>query len=143
MIPYFPQPSLTLGPFTIHAFGVIVAAAVLIGLVAGARRFRHLGLDVTLGERMGWWAIVGGFLGAHFFSVIFYFPREIVANPLVLLKLWEDISSFGSIIGGILGIALFFRLRARDVVPAVRLAYLDVAAYVFPIALMVGRVACG
>src|SRR6185437_13355991 len=51
-------------------------------------------------------------------------------------------SSFGGIVGGILGICLFFRLRVKNVEPVVRLAYLDVVAYVFPIALMVGRVAC-
>ena len=75
-VPYIEQPSISLGPITIHAFGVIVAAAVLAGLKIGERRFGTLGLNRELGERMAWWAIVGGFLGAHLFSVIFYFPRS-------------------------------------------------------------------
>jgi phosphatidylglycerol:prolipoprotein diacylglycerol transferase len=108
----------------------------------GQRRFRRLGLDRALGERLAWWAVVGGFLGAHLFSVLFYFPREVLENPLTLLKLWEDISSFGSILGGILGIWLFFRLRAPTVEDASRWAYIDVAAFVFPVALMIGRIAC-
>jgi phosphatidylglycerol---prolipoprotein diacylglyceryl transferase len=142
MVPYFEQPSISIGPLTIHAFGVIVAAAVLAGLTIGQRRFRRLGLDRALGERLAWWAVVGGFLGAHLFSVVFYFPREVLENPLILLKLWEDISSFGSILGGILGIWLFFRLRVPAVDAASRWAYLDVAAFVFPVALMTGRIAC-
>ena len=56
----------------------------------------------------------GGFLGAHLFSALFYFPREVADNPLVIFKLWEDISSFGGIMGGILGIWLFFRIKARE-----------------------------
>lgn len=136
------QPSVSVGPLTIHAFGVIVAAAVYVGLVIGARRFARLGLDRALGERMAWWAVVGGFLGAHLFSVIFYFPRELAENPLILFKLWEDISSFGSILGGALGIWLFFRFRAAAIDAATRWAYLDVAAFVFPISLMIGRIAC-
>ena len=142
MIPYFQQPVIRVGPVTIHAFGVIVAAAVYAGLAVGARRFDREGLDRALGERLAWWAIAGGFLGAHLFSVLFYFPREVAENPLVLLKLWEDISSFGSILGGLLGVWLFFRLRAPTVEGATRWAYLDVAAFVFPISLMIGRIAC-
>ncbi len=142
MIPYLEQPTVTLGPLTIHAFGAIVAAAVLVGLALGGRRFAQHGLDRALGERLAWWAVIGGFVGAHLFSVLFYFPHEVAENPLVLLKLWEDISSFGSILGGLLGIWLFFRLRAPEVDSASRWAYLDVAAFVFPVSLMIGRIAC-
>ena len=142
MIPYLSQPSVTVGPLTIHAFGVIVAAALLAGLELGRRRFRDLGLDPQVGERLAWYAVVGGFLGAHLFSVLFYFPHEVVQNPLVLFRLWEDISSFGSILGGLLAVWLFFRFRAGAADPQTRWAYLDVAAFVFPISLMIGRIAC-
>lgn len=142
MIPYLVQPSVSLGPITIHAFGVIVAGAVLAGLELGRRRFRRLGLDARIGESMGWYAIAGGFLGAHLFSVIFYFPQKVAANPLVLFKLWEDISSFGSILGGFAGIWLYFHLKTPQLGMAGRWAYLDVAAYVFPVSLAIGRIAC-
>lgn len=82
------------------------------------------------------------FLGAHLFSVLFYFPEKVAANPLVLLKLWEDVSSFGGILGGSLALWLFFRLRMPSLGAATRWAYLDVVAFVFPIGLMIGRVAC-
>ena len=137
MVPYFLQPSVSIGPVTIHAFGVIVAAAVYAGLAIGARRFTRLGLDGALGERLAWFAVIGGFLGAHLFSVLLYFPHEVAENPLILFKLWEEISSFGSILGGMLGIWLFFRFRARDIDAPARLAYLDVAAFVFPVALTI------
>lgn len=142
MIPYVEQPAIHLGPLTIHAFGVIVASAFALGLELGRRRVRALGLDPRIGERLAWWAVVGGFLGAHLFSVIFYFPREVAANPWHLLKFWEDISSFGGIFGGLLGIALFLRLHARETSSLDRWRYLDVAASVFPVSLLVGRIAC-
>jgi phosphatidylglycerol---prolipoprotein diacylglyceryl transferase len=143
VIPYFPQPSLRIGPITVHAFGVIVAASVLAGLTLGARRFRQLGLDATIGERMAGWVIVCGFLGAHFFAVLFYFPRQVLAHPVMLLRVWEDISSFGGILGGMLGVWLFFQFKARSVDPVTRWAYVDAAAYVFPISLAIGRMGCG
>lgn len=142
MIPYVEQPSFNLGPLTIHAFGVIVALGLLAGLEIAKRRFRQLGLDARLGESMAWYAIIGGFIGAHLFSVLFYFPEKVARNPLVLFKIWEDISSFGSILGGMIGILLFFRLRAPHLDRAARWAYLDVAAYTFPAALAIGRIAC-
>ena len=142
MIPYFEQPSLRVGPITIHAFGVIVACSVLAGLELGRRRFYHHGLDRKLGESLAGYVIIGGFLGAHLFSVLFYFPDEVIANPLVLLKVWEDISSFGGILGGTAAIWLFFRRRAPHLDRLTRWAYVDVAAYVFPVSLAIGRVAC-
>ena len=78
MIPFFEQPAVSLGPVTIHAFGVIVAASVLVGVDLGRRRFRRLGLDSSIGEGLAWYAIIGGFLGAHLFSVLLYFPSEVV-----------------------------------------------------------------
>ena len=142
MIPYIEQPSISLGPLTVHAFGAIVALAAYTGLVVGARRFARLGLDRAIGERMAWWAVIGGFLGAHLFSVLLYFPEKVAANPLVLFKLWEDISSFGGILGGSLALWLFFRVKAPALSAAARWAYVDVAAFVFPISLMIGRIAC-
>lgn len=142
MIPYLEQPSLDLGPLSVHAFGIIVAAAVLVGLGLGRRRFTLLGLDGALGERLAWWVVVGGFLGAHLFSVLFYFPHELAANPLLLFKVWEDISSFGGILGGVAGLWLFLRLKATGLNAGTRWAYLNAVAFVFPFALAVGRIAC-
>jgi phosphatidylglycerol:prolipoprotein diacylglycerol transferase len=142
MIPYAQQPSISLGPVTIYTFGMIVALAILIGLEFGRRRLRHLGLDPLLGQGVVWSALGVGFLGAHFFSVLFYFPAEVTDNPLVLLKVWEDISSFGGMLGGLLGIWLYLKLKAPDLEPLDRWKYLDVAVLAFTVALTVGRIAC-
>lgn len=142
MIPYAEQPSISIGPVTIAAFGVIVASAVLVGLRLGAWRFKRLKLDQAIGERLAGWAMMCGFVGAHLFSVLFYFPGRLAENPMLLFKVWEDISSFGGIVGGLLGILLFFRFSAKHVDAPGRLAYLDAAAFVFPVSLMIGRIAC-
>lgn len=142
MVPYIEQPLLRLGPVTIAAFGVIVASSVLLGLWIGGRRFRALGLDPALGEGLAWWVVAGGLVGAHLFSVLLYFPHRVAENPLILLKLWEDISSFGGIVGGAIAIWLFLHRRGAHLDVATRWAFVDVAAFVFPISLMVGRIAC-
>ncbi|HYD51888.1 MAG TPA: prolipoprotein diacylglyceryl transferase family protein [Gemmatimonadaceae bacterium] len=141
-VPFVQQPSIALGPVTLAAFGGIVASSVAIGFALGARRFAALGLDRELGERFAWWVVAGGFVSAHLFALLLYFPEKVVADPWSLLRLWEDISSFGGIVGGALAIALFLRLHGRHLDAATRWAYVDTAAYVFPISLMIGRFAC-
>lgn len=133
---------MSFGPVTIAAFGAIVAAAVFAGLEVGRRRFRSLGLDASHGDALGGYVIIGGFLGAHLFSVLFYFPDKLLANPLLLFKVWEDISSFGGILGGAAAAWLYFRIRAPDMDGEMRRAYLDVVAFTFPFSLTIGRIAC-
>lgn len=143
MIPYFPQPEYHLfGPVTVHAFGAIVALSVIVGWRMAVARSRTKGLDPELFQDLLWYVVLSGFIVAHLYSVIAYFPREAMEEPLLLLKIWEDISSFGGFAGGLLGLWLFFRFKARDVDAAARLRYLDVIAYVFPFAWAIGRVAC-
>jgi len=142
MLPYFDQPVWYVGPLSIHAFGVAVAAALVFALATVQRRFRRLGLDPRLGERLGKWMLLGGIAGAHLFSVLFYFPDKLRNDPWLILRVWEDISSFGGILGGIAGALLFFAIRARDDERPMRLAYLDAIAFVFPAALAIGRIGC-
>jgi phosphatidylglycerol:prolipoprotein diacylglycerol transferase len=143
MIPYFPQPELHLfGPVTVHAFGAIVAVALVVGWRMAVARARTKGLDPGLFEDLLLYVVLSGFIFAHLYSVLAYFPREAMENPILLLKFWEDISSFGGFAGGILGLWIFFRIKARHVDAEARLRYLDAIAYVFPFAWAIGRLAC-
>lgn len=142
MIPFVEQPSVTLGPLTIHAFGVIVASAAFLGDVLYRRRLLSQGLDASVGARLGWWALTSGFVGAHLFSLVFYFPHKLAAHPWLIFKLWEDVSSFGGMLGGAIGAALFVRLRLNGLTLRDKWKYLDAAAFVLPFAWAVGRVAC-
>jgi phosphatidylglycerol:prolipoprotein diacylglycerol transferase len=142
MIPFLEQPVFSVGPLTIATFGLLVSASVFVGLTLGRWRFQRLGLDARLGDRLGWWVLLGGFAGAHLFSVLLYFPDKVAANPLVLFKVWEDISSFGGLVGGALALWWFLRRHGSALTQRERWAYVDAVAFVFPIALMVGRLAC-
>lgn len=143
MIPYFPQPQFHLfGPVTVYAFGAIVAVAVVVGWRMAVARCRARDLDPERFEALLSYVLLCGFVVAHLYSVLAYFPRQVMEDPLLLLKFWEDISSFGGFIGGFLGLWLFFRFKARDVDGATRLRYLDAIAYVFPFAWAIGRIAC-
>jgi phosphatidylglycerol---prolipoprotein diacylglyceryl transferase len=139
MIPYFDQPQLQIGPLAIHGFGVMVAAAVLVGLRVVRVRSAAEGLDPVLAQQLTSWILVGGFLGAHLVDRLVYFPAETLADPLSLLRLWEGLSSFGGFAGALAGVVLFVRLHSLD---NSRWRYLDVVAYAFPFGWILGRLGC-
>lgn len=58
MIPYLPQPTLHLGPLTLHAFGVLVALAVIVGGAMGRRHARKLGVADALIVNLLTWTVV-------------------------------------------------------------------------------------
>lgn len=139
MIPYFEQPRLSLGPLTIHAFGVMVALAMIIGMAMTRRRAVREGLDPAQADRLVTWVLLGGFIGAHLVDRFVYFPRETLANPISILKFWDGLSSFGGFIGAVVGAVLFFRQTG---VAGERWRYLDCVAWGFPFGWISGRLGC-
>jgi len=143
MIPYFPQPRLHLfGPVSLHGFGTMVAIALVAAWWVTTARCRKKGLDPERMQDMFGWVVVTGFIVAHLYSVLAYYPREAMENPLMLLKMWENISSFGGIAGGMLGFWLYFRFKGSGVGFQERIRYLDVIAYTFPFGWLFGRLGC-
>ena len=142
MLPFVAQPVWHFGPVTIHAFGAIVAVALWVGLWMAERRFAGAFLDPLIGHRLGGWMLFCGVLGAHLFSVLLYFPDKLSTDPWLPFRIWEDISSLGGMLGGIVGALLFFTIRAPQLSTRTRLAYLDAIAFVFPVGLAIGRLGC-
>jgi len=143
MIPYFPQPRLHLfGPISLYGFGVMVALALVVGWWVATARCRKEGLDPERLQDMFGWIIVTGFIVAHLYSVIAYFPHDVMKNPLMLLAVWENISSFGGIVGGILGFWLYCRFKGGDIDFRERIRYMDAISYTFPFGWLFGRLGC-
>lgn len=116
--------------------------AVVVGSKLALMRCESRKLDRDVCADLIYYALFAGFLVAHVYSVLAYFPRQAIEDPLLLLKFWENISSFGGMVGGVLGIWIFFRFRAPGLDSRARREYLDVVAFVFPFAWTIGRLAC-
>lgn len=139
MIPYFEQPSVSLGPITIYAFGVLLALAIAVGLWIFHWHVRRARLDGELASRLATWTLAGGLVGAHLFDRLLYHPAETLARPQSLLFLWEGLSSYGGLFGGLVALGLFFR-RTPQGTNTYR--YLDAVASAVPYAWFLGRVGC-
>ena len=136
-MPYIHVPPVNIGPLTIHAFGVIAALAVLLGIKATRHRAAELKLDVHLIDRLIPWLVLGVFAGAHLVAVFFYFPHKIINDPLIFLRFWDGLSSFGGILGGLLVAYFFFRrlgIRMKH--------YTQALLFGAVVSLLVGRFGC-
>lgn len=142
MIAFFEQPVLRLGPVSVHAFGVLMAAALLVGYHLAQRRARREGLDPDTTSDLLFWALPFGLAGAHLFAVLAYTPSRVVEDPWLLLRFWEELSSFGGMLGGLVGIWVYFRWRRPRLPSSVRRAYVDIVAFILPFAWAVGRLGC-
>jgi phosphatidylglycerol:prolipoprotein diacylglycerol transferase len=139
MLPYFDQPRIPIGPLTIHAFGVLVAIAVIVGTEILRRRAPHEGLDARKAQDLLTWVLVGGFIGAHLVDRFVYFPKETLRNPISILKIWDGLSSFGGFLGATTGAALYLR---RHPMRPDTWRYLDLVAFAFPFGWIFGRTGC-
>lgn len=132
-LPYFTVPEL----WIFKPFGLLVATGVLVGANLIFRRVERTGLDPDHGRSMVTWAVVFGFIGAHVLDVIFYQPEALRRDPLLLIKLWAGISSYGGFVGGFLGWLWYMRRHRLPI-----LAYGDSAIYGLAVGFTFGRAGC-
>lgn len=136
-LPFHVIPPLELGPLVLNPFGFLVGLAGVVAVEVAGRRAARMGLDKGVMAWLYFWAIAGGWVGAHVYSALFYFPERTLADPLYLLKLWDGISSFGGFIGATLGVLGFLLRRRLPVAP-----HADVMLYGFAFGWIFGRTAC-
>jgi phosphatidylglycerol:prolipoprotein diacylglycerol transferase len=140
LLPYIEHPSLALGSYQLEAFPVLVGAAVIAEFQIVMRRAPSRGIDRSTASTLVGWAIFLGLLGAHLFDLFVYYPERFLANPLVILMPWRGISSFGGMLGGLLG--LWWVMRRHAMSSGARLRFVDCLMFALPFTLAIGRLGC-
>ncbi len=129
---------LTTPLFTIHTFGVLLAAAYLAALGWLVRGARRQCLDPAAVTSLGMWAIVGALIGAKALLLL----RSLSDYSWTLSDLWSLLTSagdfYGGFIGGLIGSAIFF-VRHREI-PFWRVA--DLCAPAIALGQAIGRIGC-
>lgn len=138
MLPYIPPPEFHLFGATFHLFGLLVALGVLVGVRYTFYRAKKQKIPSQEMRSAVLWVLSFGFLFAHVFEILFYSPERIQAEGfLVLLKFWDEISSFGGFIGAIIGL-MIFKLRLKKSV----LPHVDIMVQGLVIGWIFGRLGC-
>lgn len=141
MIPYFELEKIMLGPVTLHVWGLMVAlglgAAIFYAYRLAGKYLlsRELILDSAI------WILIGAFIGARIFYIIFYEPAYFIAHPADTIKIWQGgAASTGGFIGALAALYLFAkirRLKFQDLLP-----YFDILAVGLWLGWGLGRLGC-
>jgi phosphatidylglycerol---prolipoprotein diacylglyceryl transferase len=107
-----PNPLFSLGGFTIYAYGVLLAAAYLLGLQFALVRARARGLDGQRVMDLGIWIIISALVGAKLLLLIVDF-KQFTSHPRDLLDLARSGGVFyGGLIAAVI-VALFYLRRHK------------------------------
>jgi len=100
-IPPPPGQLITLGPLSIHYYGVLIGIGALLAIVVGRRRWAALGGDPDLVDRVGFVAVLAGLIGGRIGYVLTHLS-SFAGRPWAVLFLWEGgLAIFGGLTVGI------------------------------------------
>lgn len=126
---------LTLGPVTVHGYGLMIAVGVVTALLVGDFRAKKRGLNGDLIYGLTLTTVVLGFLSARILYIITEW-QDFVKDPMSFVT-GSGFVVFGGIIGGILTIWIYCRCKKMDF-----LAYLDLMVPSVALAQGFGRIGC-
>ena len=129
-----PARSFSIGPLTIHYYGIIIAVGLLLAVIYGCRRSKQFGLneDTVLDGVL--WITPFAIICARIYYCVFSW-QEFAADPISVLYIWKGgIAIYGGVLGAIIGIAVFCRIKKINI-----FAVLDLVLLGFLIGQSIGR----
>ena len=129
-----PGRSIAIGSLTIHYYGLIIAAGLLLAVIYGCRRCRKFGIkedDILDGVL---WITPFAILCARVYYCIFSW-QDFASDPISVFYIWKGgLAIYGGVIGAIIGVSVFCKIKK------IRLtALLDLVLLGFLIGQGVGR----
>lgn len=127
----------SIGIFTVHMYGLMIAVGIIMAYVVAERRAKRQGLDYEKVFDLVLWCVISGFIGAKILYILTIFP-QVIDNPKMILTTFGDgWVIYGGILFGILGAFLFCK---KNKLPP--LAYFDLGLPSVALAQGFGRIGC-
>ena len=111
MIPYIEFTTISVGPITIQAWGLMVAIGFLVGLLISIIEAKRKRIKVDEIYNIAILIFLGAFIGSRILYIILFW--EVFSNNLVdVLKIWEGgFIFYGGVIGAVLAGYVYIRIR--------------------------------
>ena len=129
-----PPQYITIFGRNIYLYGIIIAIGFLLAFAYGFRRVRQFGLTSDQLTDAILFAVPMAIVGARLYYVIFYWElfRD---DPISILYIWNGgLAIYGGVIGAVLGLLLFSKIKKVSMLPC-----LDIAGLGLLIGQSVGR----
>ncbi|MCL2077900.1 MAG: prolipoprotein diacylglyceryl transferase [Oscillospiraceae bacterium] len=125
--------------FNIYWYGIIVTAAIILGVLYAMTRARQFGMITDRVFDAAAAGIIGGFIGARLYYVIFYNlnpENEVKFTPVTAITGIRDggLAIYGGVIGAVVFGLVFMKLRKIKLTPV-----LDLAGLGFLMGIGIGR----
>ena len=112
-----PGPQLMLGPFTLRWYGLLIATAVVVGLLLARRLARRRSIDPTVVSDLLPVLVLGAIVGARLYYVLLEW-RHYKDQWGEIVAIWHGgIAIHGALIGGTVATILFCRWRRQSFWP--------------------------
>ena len=136
--PQFDPVAFSLGPLSVHWYGLMYLVAFSQFIALGRLRIRqHLApVSAEQLDDLLFYGVLGVILGGRLGQVLFYEPAHYLAHPLEILAVWKGGMSFH---GGFLGVLIAMALWARKS-GCNWLTLTDFIAPLVPLGLAAGRI---
>lgn len=126
---------LTVGPVTIHGYGLMIAIGVICAMIIGIQRAKKREMSADIVMSIGLIAVVAGFAGAKLLYCIVELPA-FLSDPLSILSS-SGFVVYGGIVAGILGAFLYCRKKQVSF-----MQYFDLIIPSVAVAQGFGRIGC-
>lgn len=121
----------------LHPFGLLMGLGAVFGAHVLKWKAKQDGLSPKHTGDMIFHIIVFALIGAHLLDVLIYHPGYILEDPLVLVRFWDGLSSFGGFFGAVVGVYIWHLRSGQPFLP-----YADAAGFSFPFGMFFGRLGC-
>ena len=110
-----PPSTFSIGPLTIHYYGLIIATGLVLAVLYCSRRSKEFGLNEDLILDGVLWVTPFAILCARIYYVAFSWDAY-KDDPISMLYIWEGgIAIYGSVIGAAVGIWVFSKIKKLKV----------------------------
>ena len=129
-----PPKTFSIGPLTIHYYGLIIATGLMLAVLYACRRSKEFGVNEDTLIDGVLWVTPFAILCARAYYCIFSW-ESYADDPISVLYIWEGgLAIYGGVIGAVIGIIVFCKVR-KIKVPVI----LDMVALGFLIGQSIGR----
>lgn len=105
------QIAFSIGPISLHWYGIMIGLGVLTAVIYASRELKRLGKSPDPLYDMGFWMILSGVLGARLYYVILQWELY-SSNPVEIFQIWRGgLAIHGALIGGFLAFYAYCKIK--------------------------------
>ncbi|MGC9356289.1 MAG: prolipoprotein diacylglyceryl transferase, partial [Anaerolineae bacterium] len=108
----------TIGPFAIHWYGLLIVTGIMLGAISASYLAKNDGKDPEYIWDMLLYVVIAAVIGARLYHVFSSPEGGLIGweyykqNPLEIFYIWQGgLGIFGAIIGGALGLLIYARIQ--------------------------------